>query len=125
MPANLGKLNKKVDIVSGVAGTFDGFETVKDKILYSKIWASVEPGRGSEKYERDKIRNDTQIKITIRHRSNIDEGCKVIYLGKIFEIKSICDPSMEHDVLELYCVEQKRGNTSTGNKLELAGEWSE
>ncbi len=125
MPNNLGTLCRKVDIISGVAGEIDGFETFKDKILYSKIWASVEPGRGSEKYEQDKIRNDTPIKITIRHRSNIDEGCKVVYLGKIFEIKSICDPSMNHDILELYCVEQKRGNTPTGNKIELAGEWLE
>ena len=124
MIANVGTLNKKVDIISGVAGEFNDFETIDDNILYKNIWASIQPLRGKEYLEVKRPANEETVKITIRYRDNIDEGCKVRYHKQIFEVVSIVDPEMTHEVLELRCVEKKRGNTATGLKFKQSEEWS-
>ena len=108
---NIGNLNKKVDIISGVTRQTRGFDTVKDNILYKKVWASIQPLRGREYLEAARNRNDEIVKITIRYRRNVDEGCKVIYQNRIFEVESIADVNMRHEILELRCVEKKRGST--------------
>ena len=134
--ANIGRLCKKVSIISGVAGGYGGFETITDNLLYKNIWADIvsmkgrerfEPMKGRENYIPNPIRNDEEVKIIIRYRPDITEGCKVLYHKHIYEIKSIIDPDMEHESLELYCTEKKRGNTPSGTKLpteETQGEIS-
>lgn len=124
--ANIGRLCKKVSIVSGVAGEYGGFDTITDNLLYKNIWADIVPMKGRERFEPMKgrenyianpIRNDEEVKIIVRYRADITEGCKVLYRQHVYEIKSIVDPDMEHESLELYCTEKKRGNTPTGTKL--------
>ena len=100
-------------------------------MLYKNIWADIVPMRGRENYETMKgrgnnvikpIKNEEEVKIIIRYRENITEGAKVFYKKRIFNIKSIVDPDMEHSYLELYCTEKKRGATPSGNKLPKESE---
>ncbi|MBR3723732.1 MAG: phage head closure protein [Selenomonadaceae bacterium] len=128
---NIGRLNKKVSVISGEAAEYGGFDTVKDNVLYENIWADIIPMKGREGYETMKgrgnnvikpIKNEEEVKIIIRYRDNITEGAKVFYKKRIFNIKSIVDPDMEHSFLELYCTEKKRGATPSGNKLPKESE---
>jgi len=128
---NIGRLNKKVSIILGEAAEYEGFDTVKDNLLYKNIWADIVPIMGREGYETMKgrgndvikpIKNEEEVKIIIRYRDNITEGAKVLYKKHIYNVKSIVDPDMEHSILELYCVEKKRGATPTGNKLPTESE---
>ena len=132
--ANIGRLNKKVSIISGVAAEYGGFETITDNLLYKNIWADIvsmkgrerfEPMKGRENYIANPIRNDEEVKIIIRYRDDITEGCKVVYHQHIYDIKTIIDPDMQHESLEMYCTEKKRGNTPAGNKLPTADAESE
>lgn len=124
----IGKLNKKVDILNGTDGTFNGFETINDNVLYKNIWAAIEPTtatqtfRGKEFLEQERYKNEEIIKITIRYRKNIDEGCKVRYKNHIYDVQSIADADMRHEFLELRCAEKKRGRTPTGTTVNFK-EW--
>ena len=126
MISNVGRLCKKVSIISGVAGEYDGFDTIKDNLLYKNIWAEIvslkgrerfEPMKGRENYIPNPIRDEEEVKIRIRFRENITEGCKVLYQKHVYEVKCIVDEDMEHEDLSLYCVEKKRGNTPNKTKL--------
>ena len=126
MIQNVGRLCKKVSIVSGVAGEYDGFDTIKDNLLYKNIWAEIvslkgrerfEPMKGRENYIPNPIRDEEEVKIRIRFREDITEGCKVLYRKHVYEVKCIADEDMAHEDLLLYCVEKKRGSTPTGTKL--------
>lgn len=131
MISNVGRLCKKVSIISGVAGEYGGFDTITDNLLYKNIWADIvplkgrerfEPMKGRENYIANPIRNDEEVKIIIRYRDNITEGCKVLYRKHVYEVKSIVDDDMQHESLMLYCTEKKRGNTPTGTKLPVGKE---
>ena len=109
MIANIGTLNKKVDIAAGVTEEHRGFDTVNYKILHKGIWASIEPLHGEEYYEAQRVKNEEIVKITIRYRETVTEGCKVLYRGHVYEIQSIVDPNMSHECMELRCSEKTRG----------------
>jgi len=120
MIANIGTLNKKVDIVAGTTEESKGFDTIKGNIILKGIWASIEPARGKEYYESQRARNDEMVKVTIRYRETVTDGCKVLYRGHVYEIQSIVDPSMTHESMELYCVERTRG---LAKKKETSARW--
>ena len=127
---NIGILNKKVTIIKGTAAEFKGFETISDNILYKNIWAAIQPTTatqtfsGKESLEQQRYKNEEMVKIIIRYRDNVDEGCKVVYKNHIYDVNSIADKDMSHDTLELGCTEKKRGNTTTGTTLGFkSDEW--
>lgn len=109
MITNIGTLNKKVDIAAGVTEEHRGFDTVNYKIIHKGIWARIEPLRGKEYYEAQRVKNEEIVKITIRYRETVTEGCKVLYRDHVYEIKNIADPDMSHESMELRCVEKMRG----------------
>lgn len=113
MILNPGTLNKKVDIYKPQKQTNDGWDTVKDTVLYKRISAAIYPVRGQEYYEAKKLRNDESVKIVIRYRKNIDDGCYIVYQNHKYSVQSVVDPNMTHESLELYCIEKKRGNADT------------
>ena len=126
MIQNIGRLCKKVSIVSGMEGDYQGFDTITDNLLYKNIWAEIvslkgrerfEPMKGRENYIPNPIRDEAEVKIRVRFRDDITEGCKVLYGKHVYEVKSIADEDMEHEDLLLYCVEKKRGKTQNGTKL--------
>ena len=109
---NAGILNKRITIIGVSDGTKDGWDTTQDTVICN-CWASIQPARGKEYYESQKIRNDEQIKIIIRYRNNIDESCKIKYKNHTYNIQSVVNPLMADESLELFCLEQKRGKSST------------
>lgn len=117
---NLGVLNKKIDIINGVAGEYKDFETINDNILYKNIWAAIQPLRGKEYLELKKVSSEETVKIIIRYRGDVNEGCKIRYRKHIYEVVAVIDPDMSHETLELRCVERKRGNTPTGLRTSEA-----
>lgn len=107
-----GTLNKRIDIIKPQSQDTDGWDKVADNAIYKRIAASIKPARGREFYESQRLRDDAAVKITIRYRKNIDEGCKVKYKDHMYDIQSVVDPEMMHESLEFYCIEKKRGDSN-------------
>jgi SPP1 family predicted phage head-tail adaptor len=105
----VGKLNKRVQIISRKAQTDDlGFDTLQD-VVHCTCWASIEPARGKVFYEMERKADTEYSKITIRWRPGITHDMKVKYQNNLYDIDTIVDPYMRHESLELYCTEEIRG----------------
>lgn len=105
----VGKLNKRVQIISRKAQTDDlGFDTLQD-VVHCTSWASIEPARGKVFYEMERKADTEYSKITIRWRPGITHDMKVKYQDHLYDIDTIVDPYMRHESLELYCTEEIRG----------------
>ena len=112
---NIGMLNKLISIVKIVpVEDTDGWEdtsSTEEKVLYSKIHASIIPSRGSEVLENGKITEKIPYKIIIRYRPDINSHCTVKYKNRTFDIKAVVNPYEDNEVLELYCEEKLRGDS--------------
>lgn len=105
----VGKLNKRVQIISQKAQTDDlGFDRLQ-AVVYCTCWASIEPARGKVFYEMERKADTEYSKITIRWRPGITHDMKVKYQNHLYDIDTIVDPYMRHESLELYCTEEIRG----------------
>lgn len=73
------------------------------------VWANVQPQRGKEYYDSQRLSNQLNVKIVIRYRDDIREGMQVSCKGHLYTIQSVVDPYLSGESLELYCIEKKRG----------------
>lgn len=109
MITNPGTLTRRVDIYGTAQVDEGGFDYAGRVLLFHGIAAAIAPVRGQELYEMGATREDQPLKIVIRYRKNVTEDMEVHYQGHVYDIQSVVDPLMEHESLELYCTERKRG----------------
>ena len=106
---NAGTLDKRIKIMQlqDVETQYGTTEQQLVKIL--SCWARIEPARGREYYEAQRIRTVNSYKITIRFRPNLSESMIVQYGERQFQIENIVDPYESHVYVELYCTAKTRG----------------
>lgn len=116
---NVGMLNKLITITKVVpVEDDDGWgdtSSTKEKVLYSKIHASIIPSRGSEVLENGKITEKIPYKIIIRYRPDVNSHYTVKYKNRTFDIKAVVNPFESNETLELYCEERLRGDSDEGD----------
>lgn len=103
-----GHLMNRVTIMKPVDSSENPFDKVAYEPLYV-LWASVQPQRGKEYYDSQRITDQLNVKIVIRYKKDIDETMQVACKGHTYVIQSVVDPYLAHESLELYCIEKKRG----------------
>lgn len=74
-----------------------------------KTWGRIEPARGREYYEAQRLKDANSFKITIRYRKNVTDDMLIRYGERTYQIQTVTDPYEAHEVLELYCIEKSRG----------------
>lgn len=106
---NAGTLDKRIKIMQ-FQDVETEYETTEQQLVERlSCWARIEPARGREYYEAQRIRTVNSYKITIRFRPNLNESMIIKYGARQFEIQNIVDPYESHVYLELYCTEKTRG----------------
>lgn len=107
----VGLLNKRVQLIRYADVEDEHGLTHQQYIpaLPHKIWARIEPTRGSQYYEQYKDKTEDLTKITIRYRAGITDDMFVRYQQKLYAIKTIIDPYEAHIKLELMCSIKNRG----------------
>lgn len=106
-PINIGKLNKRI--------TFQIFrDDEEDKMGQSiqnwkdlkTVWATFRPVRGAEYDEAArKFREERTYKATVRYLPGISSDLRIMYKGRIFEIKSVVNVNEADYMLEIECTE--------------------
>lgn len=109
MISNPGMLNKRIDIVKPGTVDDEGWDVMDDTVIYSRIRAAIYPMRGKEVLEDDRYKSELPLRIVIYYRPNVDTTCEVMYQNNRYEITSIIDPNMEHESLEMFCLQKSRG----------------
>lgn len=81
-------------------------EIVQVPRLVEKLWCHVNPVRGREYTEVEKLVPEMQYKITTRYRSNINQAHILKWQGRELNIKSIVDISGKEEHMEIMCLEK-------------------
>lgn len=82
-------------------------EDVQIPKLKCKLWADVNPVRGKEYTESQKIGSELQYKITTRYREGIDPSMEVRWGNKRkLNIDAVIDISGKQEHMELMCTEK-------------------
>lgn len=70
------------------------------------VWASVEPTRGREYQEAQRIRPELTYKITTRYHKDITPDMFIKFRDRYFEIVSIINVGERNEMLEIVCIEK-------------------
>lgn len=109
---NAGTLDKRIKFIQNQDVETENVITEQKPVEVLSCWARIEPVRGREYYEAQKIRTVNSYKITTRYRPNLNESMIIQYGSRQFEIENIVDPYEAHVYLEFYCTEKTRGEGS-------------
>lgn len=81
-------------------------EDVQVPKLYKKLWADVQPIRGKEFVESQKVSSEMKYRITTRYRKGLDTSMEVRWNNHKLNIEAIIDVSGREESMELMCVEK-------------------
>ena len=116
---DIGRTNKRI--------TFCRYEEKENALLQSEqalvevktVWASVEPTRGREYQEAQRIRPELTYKITTRYHKEVTPDMFIKFKNRFFEIKSIINVREENKMLEIICTEKIEKITLNANEGEV------
>lgn len=103
---DIGRTNKRI--------TFCKYEEIKNELKQDEqqltevktVWASVEPTRGREYQEAQRIRPELTYKITTRYHKGITPDMFIKFKDRIFQIVSIINVRERNEMLEIICTEK-------------------
>ena len=101
----IGKLNKRLSFYK-LADIQDSLgQTTKELQLIKTVWGTLQPLRGAEYYEVQKVQSKVTHKCYIRYTEGIDTNCFLKYKDRTFSIESVIDVDFECKLLEISCVD--------------------
>ncbi|MCI9559336.1 MAG: phage head closure protein [Lachnospiraceae bacterium] len=103
---DIGRTNKRI--------TFCRYEEKENELLQLEqiltdiktVWASVEPTRGREYQEAQRIRPELTYKITTRYHKGITPDMLIRFKDRYFHIVSIINVREKNEMLEIVCTEE-------------------
>lgn len=103
---DIGRTNKRI--------TFCKYEEKENALLQTEqvltdiktVWASVEPTRGREYQEAQRIRPELAYKITTRYHKEITPDMFIKFKDRFFNIVTIINVKEKNEMLEIICTEK-------------------
>lgn len=103
---DIGRTNKRI--------TFCKFEEKENELMQTEqvltevktVWASVEPTRGREYQEAQRIRQELTYKITTRYHKGITPDMFIRFRNRFFNIISVINVREKCEMLEIICTEK-------------------
>ena len=83
------------------------------------VWASVEPTRGREYQEAQRVRPELTYKVTTRYHKEVTPDMFIKFKGRYFNIVSIINVKEKNEMLEIICTENLQKITLNANKREV------
>ena len=74
-------------------------------VLVARVWAAIEPLRGTERLRAQQLDDTVTHKILLRYRADIRAEHRVTFRGRVFNIRSIVNLEERNRWLELLCEE--------------------
>ena len=103
-----GNLNRRVELWRDPGTTQGAFgEVTEEWALIGSRWASVQPGRGSERFQQESERATQAVTIVIRHdelTATLTRKDRVRYQTTEYDIVSISDRFTDHRYIEILAV---------------------
>lgn len=109
---DIGRTNKRITFYK-LEETENVLAQIEQTLKKVKtVWASVEPTRGKEYQEAQRIRPELTYKITTRYHREITPDMIIQFKDRYFEIISIINVRERNEILEMICTEKicKKGD---------------
>ncbi|MCI8748719.1 MAG: phage head closure protein [Lachnospiraceae bacterium] len=81
-------------------------QTEQEMEVVKTVWASVEPVRGREYQEAQRIRPELTYKITTRYHKEVTPDMFIKYKDRYFNIISVINVRERNEMLEIVCTEK-------------------
>ncbi|MCX4298094.1 MAG: phage head closure protein [Lachnospiraceae bacterium] len=103
---DIGRMNKRVTFCrySEKTGTLLQTEQILEEIR--TVWAGVEPMRGREYQEAQRVRPELTYKITTRYHKGITPDMFIKFKDRYFNIISVINVRERNEMLEIICTEK-------------------
>lgn len=109
MAIDIGRLNKRVTLLHYIPKQDKDYSTTQSLSPYKTVWASIDPTKGREYFEAQRIRSELTYKIFIRYLNGVNENMLIKFKDRTFEMVSPpINAGEENELLLLICIE-KRG----------------
>lgn len=103
---DIGRTNKRI--------TFCRYEEQENALVQTEqvlkkiktVWASVEPTRGQEYQEAQRIRPELTYKVTTRYHKGITPDMFIKWGNRCFNIVSVINVREQNAILEIICIEK-------------------
>ena len=108
---DIGRMNKRITFCRYEEKENALSQKVQELAEVKNVWAGVEPTRGREYQEAQRIRPELTYKVTARYHRGITPDMVIKWGGRYFNIVSIVNVREENAMLEIICTEnlQKSG----------------
>lgn len=93
---DIGKLNRQIEVLEFVNDRDEYGGVVGEWITVGRVWASIEPIKGTEKYLNQQIIAETGAKITMRFYAGLTVTHRIRYGDMVYEIISVIDENTAH-----------------------------
>lgn len=103
---DVGRTNKRIIFCKYEEQENELLQKEQKLVQIKTVWASVEPMRGREYQEAQRIRQELTYKITTRYYPWITQDMYILFKKRCFEIISIINPREKNEMLLLICVEK-------------------
>lgn len=103
----IGRLRHWINIEHLVSEDDGGGGLVSGWVPFAEIWAGVEPLRGQQRFEAQKLNPKLTHRIVIRYLAGITAAMRIKFGGRIFSIEAPpLNPDERNQTLELLCSEE-------------------
>lgn len=102
----IGELNRQIAIEQrGATRDTDGGVANTWSTVLAACWAAIAPLKGRELIAAKAQQSEITHTVTIRYRTTIEPGMRVVFQGRYLHIAAITDPLEDHTYLQLHCSE--------------------
>lgn len=106
---DIGRTDKRI--------TFCRYEDKENALMQTEkvltevktVWASVEPTRGREYQEAQRIRPELTYKVTTRYHKGVTSEMFIKFHDRLFNIISVINVRERNEMLEIICIERTKG----------------
>lgn len=101
-----GKLRNQI-VIQTVTESRDSLGGVSESwATYATVRASIEPLKGTEKFQDKTTLSEVDLKVRIRYLAGVTTKMRILFGTRIFNIHSIINYNEMNRELTLYCVEK-------------------
>ena len=102
---DIGRMNKRITFCRYEEKENALSQKVQELAEVKNVWAGVEPTRGREYQEAQRVRPELTYKITTRYHKEVTSDMFIKFKGRYFNIASIINVREKNEMLEIICTE--------------------
>jgi len=102
---DIGRMSQRITFLDVVERENELSQLVIELEEKKTVWASLEPTRGREYQEAQRLRPELTYKIYTRYFDFITQDMIIKHNNQYYEIQSMADVKSRHEMLEIYATE--------------------